>query len=544
MNRFILPFLLGVLCFCASHSTAQNRKPAKTPVKSAPFPWLAMGAGVGGLILGGALGSLRKKPGAGEVKVDPAAAFFDGMPLALALVDGKEKFTRHNAAFGRFFELASSGGAKFPEIFHPDDLVKARHHFSEIFDGERAEISFPSRFFGRDGAPFHAILHARKHGEKPKPDEILIALQDISPQIEAQRELEGAREAIRALYEVIASDSDDLSGKMRALLAMGCGRFELPIGVLGRFVGAGPSAGFETLFVQSGDRRVRPAMSIARGDTSVEAQLLGAKHWPNAKNFREFPFLARNDETAYLGAPVLVSGELFGMLAFAANSPRETDFGGADAELLQLMAEWVGGEIERDHARIALQTQQKALLEANAQLEALATHDALTGAKNRRAFDEKLSEEWSRATRYGTPLSLILMDVDKFKTFNDEFGHPAGDEVLKRVARVVMSLVRGTDFFARYGGEEFVLVLPNTDAEGALILAGRLREKIEKAPWKERAITVSAGVSSRSSQHKDAAQFVSHADNALYKSKENGRNRVTHADELPASSPENAPVAP
>lgn len=519
------------VCLGASHSTAQNRKPTKPPIKSAPSPWLPIGAGLGGLVLGAALGGLRKKSGAVVTKPDPEAAVFDETPLALALVDNKERFTRYNGAFTQFFDVKSMVGAQFPAIFHPDDLVKARAHFSAIFDGERDAFSLQSRFFGRDGAPFHALLHARKHGDSPKTETVLVALQDISAQIEAQSELEGAREAIRALYEVIAGDSDDLSGKMRSLLAMGCGRFELPIGVLGRFVGAGESAGLETLFVQSNDRRVRPAMHVTRGDHSIEGQLLGAKSWPSMENWRQLPFVATNENTAYLGAPVLVSGDLFGMLSFAGNSPRDNDFGVADAELLQLMAEWVGGEIERDHARLTLQTQQKALLEANSKLEALATHDGLTGAKNRRAFDEKLAEEWSRSTRYGTPLSLILMDVDKFKTYNDTFGHPAGDEVLRRVARIITSLVRGTDFFARYGGEEFVLILPNTDKEGAMILAGRLREKIEKAPWKERAVTVSAGVSSRASEHKEAAEFVSHADNALYKSKENGRNRVTHAED-------------
>ena len=140
------------------------------------------------------------------------------------------------------------------------------------------------------------------------------------------------------------------------------------------------------------------------------------------------------------------------------------------------MAEWVGGEIERENARAALAQQQRDLLAANGKLESLATHDGLTEAKNRRAFNEKLAEEWSRAIRYGTPLSLVMFDVDKFKSYNDTYGHQAGDGVLKLLARTVMGLVRGTDFFARYGGEEFALILPNTDAEGALILAERLRE--------------------------------------------------------------------
>ena len=180
--------------------------------------------------------------------------------------------------------------------------------------------------------------------------------------------------------------------------------------------------------------------------------------------------------------------------------------------------------------------QQRELLAANGKLESLATHDGLTGAKNRRAFNEKLAEEWSRAGRYGTPLSLVLFDVDKFKSYNDTFGHQAGDGVLKLLARTVTGLVRGTDFFARYGGEEFVLILPNTDAEGAYILAERLRERVENAAWKERPVTASFGIASIDETMACGEDLVESADGALYQSKERGRNRVTVAGEVGAEA--------
>ena len=249
---------------------------------------------------------------------------------------------------------------------------------------------------------------------------------------------------------------------------------------------------------------------------------------PTSSNWRNFPHLTKNEGTAYFGAPVLVKNELFGMLSFSSLETRDAPFNNGEIELLQLMADWVGGEIERENTRIALEKQQKTLLEVNEKLEKLATHDPLTGLKNRRAFAEKLDEEWSRARRYGTPLSIVMLDVDKFKLYNDSFGHPAGDEVLRRVARVLGGAVRVTDFLARYGGEEFVLILPNTDADGAMILAQRLRAQIENATWKERPVTASLGVSTLAPIHKAAADLLQAADGALYQSKERGRNRVTH----------------
>ena len=162
-------------------------------------------------------------------------------------------------------------------------------------------------------------------------------------------------------------------------------------------------------------------------------------------------------------------------------------------------------------------------------MEALATLDGLTGLKNRRVFQERLAEEFYRAQRYHIALSLLLLDVDKFKQFNDTFGHPAGDEVLKIVARLLQNAVRDTDFVARYGGEEFVVLMPYTDQDAALKLAERLRSAIESAPWSKRPVTASFGVASLSPECDTEESLLSQADQALYQSKNAGRNRVSHA---------------
>jgi diguanylate cyclase (GGDEF)-like protein len=179
-----------------------------------------------------------------------------------------------------------------------------------------------------------------------------------------------------------------------------------------------------------------------------------------------------------------------------------------------------------------IQEQQQKLQEANLQLQALATTDGLTGLKNHRTFKERLDEEFQRAARYQLPLSLVLLDVDRFKEFNDNFGHPAGDEVLKSVARLLRENTRNTDIVARYGGEEFVVLLLNNDRADALILAERLRQAIESAPWKQREVTASCGVSSLTLGTHTSAELIATADIALYHSKQNGRNRVTHVMDL------------
>ena len=178
---------------------------------------------------------------------------------------------------------------------------------------------------------------------------------------------------------------------------------------------------------------------------------------------------------------------------------------------------------------VVLETQKMELEIVNAELETLALRDGLTGLSNRRAFGQRLALEMGRAVRYGLPLSLLLLDVDHFKEYNDTFGHVAGDEVLKALSQVLHIQGRETDFFARYGGEEFVIILPHTDSEGALTLAERLRQAVAEAPWPARPVTASVGAATLLPSMEAEDDLVSAADRALYAAKAAGRNRVVHA---------------
>jgi diguanylate cyclase (GGDEF)-like protein/PAS domain S-box-containing protein len=175
---------------------------------------------------------------------------------------------------------------------------------------------------------------------------------------------------------------------------------------------------------------------------------------------------------------------------------------------------------------------QLGLEDANARLRVLAMTDSLTGVHNRAAFDGKLAEEHDRATRYTHPLSLMLIDVDQFKEFNDLYGHRAGDDVLRTVANLLQETVRNIDFVARYGGEEFVVLLPDTDYGGAMVLAERCRRVVANYPWDKRVVTISIGVATLTSAAMNAEMLVEQADKAMYRSKQKGRNQITHGTGL------------
>jgi diguanylate cyclase (GGDEF)-like protein len=220
-------------------------------------------------------------------------------------------------------------------------------------------------------------------------------------------------------------------------------------------------------------------------------------------------------DAAVLSVPIVHHGATLGVLRFEARSPDA--FTPANVLAFEAIADQIAGAIHLASIRHDLE-------EANARLQRLSMLDGLTGIANRRRFDEALDVEWRRALRSGAPLSLLMIDIDAFKPYNDAHGHQAGDDCLCRVGAILVeSLHRAGDLVARYGGEEFVVLLPETDREHAAGIAEMLRERVAAgAP-----VTISVGVSTLVPELGGAAfVLIAEADAALYEAKRSGRNRV------------------
>ncbi len=198
-------------------------------------------------------------------------------------------------------------------------------------------------------------------------------------------------------------------------------------------------------------------------------------------------------------------------------------------------------QLERDAAFFALREMKKQLEKSNRKLEKLSMLDGLTGIANRRHFDSSFEEEYQRARQTQSPLSLILIDIDYFKLFNDTYGHQPGDDCLKQVASVLENeCKKSTDLAARYGGEEFVILLPDTSAENALLVANRIREHINQLQIEHESsdtsncVTISQGISCLLPNGViSSEELLERADKALYSAKENGRDQVVVDAELP-----------
>lgn len=178
------------------------------------------------------------------------------------------------------------------------------------------------------------------------------------------------------------------------------------------------------------------------------------------------------------------------------------------------------------------------LKEANETIKRLARTDALTGLANRRTLDETLQREIARAVRQEQMLSIIMADLDRFKSINDEYGHITGDRVLAGAAAIFGGKMRPYDLAARYGGEEFICLLPGTSAENAVSIAERIRKEVEKitVPGCPRQISMSLGVAGWLAGE-NPEQLIARADAALYKAKDGGRNRVVPAENIPVPDP-------
>lgn len=349
------------------------------------------------------------------------------------------------------------------------------------------------------------------HPGADRPHAVVITFSDVSERRHVLQALRETEEKYRGIYE---NSTEGIFQTVRE----------------GRFVSANPAfariLGYETSAQMMAEITDIPGQLYYRSEDR-DAVLSSLAAVGSICGF-ETPLRRRDSSAVWVSVNVHHARDARGQIILEGSIHDVTERRAAEQRLLDYneVLEFQKREMEKANAELE---------RVNARLEALATQDGLTGLKNHRAFQDRLAEEVARARRYSTPLSLVILDVDHFKLYNDTFGHPAGDQVLLQVAETLREAVRESDYAARYGGEEFVLILPQTNTAGAIEIAERCRVALEKASWQHQAVTASLGVASLLPGHRDGISLLTDADRLLYQAKSGGRNQVAAPEhtELP-----------
>ena len=440
-------------------------------------------------------------PSALPTGLDTPNTTFDDAVIGMAYVAADGGLLKVNRELCRLVgysetELLAIG---WEVLTHPADLAEDVVQARRLLSGEIESYELEKRYFHKRGDIVWARMTASRVRNSDPPI-FLGQVQNISDRRRAARALLAANERLARLLEnlhagILVEDERRMILLTNSAL---CRIVEIP---------------------------VPPPLLVGRTGESIDAHLTGIVDEPRDFNRRVADILAHRTE---------IRSE---WLELADGRTLERDYVPIITEGENRGHMWIYRDVTvRVEAQRLNEEQTRRLREANDRLAALAATDALTGLPNRRSLQERLFESLEQSVELSQPVSLVLLDVDRFKEFNDAFGHPAGDEVLRALAGLLRHVSRLGDVPARFGGEEFAILLPNTDVTGAHALAERCRRVIERAAWPLRPVTASFGVATLMppmAQEESAGHTLfAAADAAMYRSKALGRNRVTHAEEL------------
>ncbi len=425
--------------------------------------------------------------------------------VGMCLLDPEGRFLRVNRAFCDFLGLSESEVLQrdFSAVTHPDDRQRSLDLLRSLHSGEIDSCTTEKRYVHRSGKPIWAQLtvSAVRDPASGSPRLFIAQILDLDAQKRMERLLRRSEEGFRTLAET----SSDLISRHR---------------VDGTCVYASPACrrllGYE------------PEELVGRSIFDfVHPEDLPAVRATHLSTLRDpsvyvLAYRIRRKDGAYLWF------ESSGRLVAPGEDAREPEVQTSSRDITERKR---SEERVRELAR-HLEEANRRLQEANLALREIAATDPLTGMSNRREFEARLVVELRRAARSGSAVSLLFLDLDHFKRVNDRFGHPTGDELLVKLANLLVKTIRTSDVVARYGGEEFVVLLPDTEEEGAMVLAETLRQAVAERLAARLPLTVSVGAathypgpSGEADPVRVAERLVAAADEALYRAKREGRNR-------------------
>ena len=428
-------------------------------------------------------------------------SIFDNNPDPMIAFDADGTVTRANAAAGRVLEIDPETlfGQTLGDVATDGDLTEALACFNRALAGMAGGVELHVRHAREHSLPaFVTMIPIRFRGLAAG---VHLHVRDLRATIAQQRQIAAHAERIRDLYMSAAAASENAEQQITATLEAGCRILALSSGAL----------------YESDTDRVGETYGESMG--SAMARLpMGADRALAIDDVRGMPQLADDPEAApfvaFIGTPIDVSGVRYGTLSFADRRRRRTPFDDVDRDLVQLMGALVSSAIERGRSRARLQT--------------LAYSDTVTALPNRAWLVDHLRALLEEARRTDSTVGVLFLDLDRFKDINDTMGHDSGDRLLRIIGERLGKAIRTSDVVARMGGDEFVVLAgdgPDMQALGGL--AERIVATVEEPISMEGSeffVTTSIGIASFPADGTDAETLVKHADVAMYRAKDRGRN--------------------
>lgn len=402
----------------------------------------------------------------------------------------------------------------FEEISHPEDFEEEKQYIDDIMDGKIEQYSMKKRYIKKDLSTIWCKLKVKiVKDNNENPQFLLGIVEDISQQVQAERESRRLSTIVEVQQNVVRAELDiDETINRVSYAAM---KVTSADGATVEFVE-------EDEIVYRGSCGNLEEINGFRlpAEKTLSAQAYNEKNLINCHDMKTDDRIELSDTLKNIGfrsgllVPLTYKKKSFGILKVVSEKPYY--FQEDDEQTIQLLSGLLASQVFH-----SIQYEDT-LLQSKT--------DELTGLSNRRQLMEDLQEEIERSKRYDHELSLVLLDIDRFKLINDTHGHVVGDEVLQEIGRILDNKVREVDIAGRYGGEEFVLLTPEIGTEGAKILANRIRESLQEMSFTgkdddEFTVTLSAGISTFE-QGDTATNLINRADEALYEAKESGRNKV------------------
>jgi diguanylate cyclase (GGDEF)-like protein len=418
----------------------------------------------------------------------------DALGVGFVALDSHARVVLSNGALGKLLDVREAGAkAGLSRVLHPDNVHLFKNNFQEVCQSASGTTVLQLRSFDRMQHVHH--LHVALTRWKESPVAVIGMLWDISDTEQLRQESQTMKAALHDFHGVFAADGSDLLDTMRALLELGNLHFKTELGLVAKLNDSGEH--LEVVQV------LAPHEDLSRGQV-FDPALPSHPNFPRVLAHASFvccgnealspPVYKASRHETFLGAPIYVQRKLYGVLCFASPQDRPEGFSSSELELVQFIANWVGGEMERRHIIDDFEKRQNQLIEANATLETLLRNDLSTGLFNKMALDDRLDQEFERSRTYGLPLSLIALAPNNAQSYRKSWGESAWQRLLEELANVMEREANAIDIVARCDESTFVVACPQLNAEEVKIHAEKLHVAIAQISPVHHNFTISVGI--------------------------------------------------